>query len=102
MSRIVFLNPWDRIIGPNRYLAEMLRHRPTLAGRSLVAFAEVNDAAEELEGFGCRTAVWPEIGLVRAGLSASNLLALGRDHSLGLLRLRHRLRFESAMSLVDI
>jgi len=99
---IVFLNPWERLIGPNRYLVEMLRRRPELAARSLVAFdadadadadSDGNDgAAGEYRELGCRTAVWPEIALLHPSLAPRRLLALASTHTLGLLRLRRRLR----------
>jgi len=86
IPRVIFLNPWDRLIGPNRYLVEMMRQSPELASRSTVVFPEVNDALGEYERLGCGVAVWPEIRLIHARLTGSNILHLLRNHSRGLAR----------------
>ena len=92
LPKVVFINPWDRLIGPNRYLAEMLRNVPELAARSTVVFQKANDALEEYENMGCRVAVWPEVRLIHPRLTLSNVLYLARNHSLGLAKVVRRLR----------
>ena len=90
--RVVFLNPWDRWIGPNRYLVEMLRHCPDLAARATVVFHEESDALPEYRALGCRVAVWPEIGLIHPHLNWRNFGHLLATHTLGLGRVVSRLR----------
>jgi glycosyltransferase involved in cell wall biosynthesis len=92
LPKVLFINPWDRLIGPNRYLAEMLRSVPELAARSTVVFHEANDALEEYRDMGCRVAVWPEVKLIHPRLSVLNLLHLMRIHTLGLAKVMRRLR----------
>ncbi len=92
LPKVLFINPWDRLIGPNRYLAEMLHHGPELATRSTVIFHEANDALEEYRSMGCRVAVWPEVRLIHPRLSVLNLLDLIRTHSLGLAKVVQRIR----------
>jgi glycosyltransferase involved in cell wall biosynthesis len=92
LPKVLFINPWDRLIGPNRYLAEMLRHMPELAVRSTVVFHETNDALEEYRSMGCRVAVWPEVKLIHPHFTASNLICFIRTHSVGLAKVVQRLR----------
>jgi glycosyltransferase involved in cell wall biosynthesis len=89
---VLFINPWDRLIGPNRYLAEMLRSAPELATRSTVVFHESSDAMEEYRSMGCRVAVWPEVKLLHPHVTASNLGHFIRTHSLGLAKVVQGLR----------
>ncbi len=92
MCRALFINPWDRLIGPNRYLVEILRHAPELARGATVVFHEENDARGEYEALGCRVEVWPETRPVRAFVSHANILRLGHDHTVGLARMVRRLK----------
>jgi glycosyltransferase involved in cell wall biosynthesis len=92
LPKVLFINPWDRLIGPNRYLAEMLRNVPELAARSTVVFHEANDALEEYRSMGCQVAVWPEVKLIHPRLTGSNLAYLIRTHSLGLAKVVRNLR----------
>jgi glycosyltransferase involved in cell wall biosynthesis len=92
IPKVLFINPWDRLIGPNRYLAEMLRQSPELATRSTVIFHEANDALEEYRNMGCQVAVWPEVRLLHPCLTVANLVHLIRTHSLGLAKVIQRLR----------
>jgi glycosyltransferase involved in cell wall biosynthesis len=92
VPKVLFINPWDRLIGPNRYLAEMLRSAPELATRSTVVFHEANDAMEEYRSMGCRVAVWPEVKLLHPHVTASNLAHFIRTHSLGLAKVVQGLR----------
>jgi glycosyltransferase involved in cell wall biosynthesis len=89
---VVFLNPWDRLIGPNRYLVEMLRSESVLASRSLVALPQDEDAAREYRRLGCEAVMWPECSLVHPRVSASNLYRFTKLHSFGLARITSRLR----------
>lgn len=94
-DRILFLNPWDRLIGPNRYLAEALRNVPDLASRSTVVFHEINNAIQEYRDLGCQVSVWPEIKLIHPRVTLSNLEMLLLNHTRGLahiLRRMHALR----------
>ena len=92
IPKVLFINPWDRLIGPNRYLAEMLRSTPELATRSTVVFHEANDALEEYRSMGCQVAVWPEVKLIHPHFTVSNLARLIPTHSLGLARVVQGLR----------
>ncbi|MEI9478040.1 MAG: glycosyltransferase family 4 protein, partial [Deltaproteobacteria bacterium] len=92
LPKVLFINPWDRLIGPNRYLAEMLRNTPELAARSTVVFHEASDAVEEYRNMGCRVAVWPEVKLLHPHVTASNLAHFIRTHSLGLAKVVQGLR----------
>lgn len=96
---LVFLNPWDRIIGPNRYLVEMMRCQPILAADSLVVCDRLHEGAEEFQALGCRTAVWPEIALVRPRFD--HLGGLVSHHTVGLVRLLGRLRRQRPQVLVS-
>ncbi len=88
----VFLNPWDRLIGPNRYLIELLRHAPELARRSLVALPMNTDAGDEYSELGCKVVTWPEMALVHPRITARHLAHLLSAHTFGLARIRRRLR----------
>jgi glycosyltransferase involved in cell wall biosynthesis len=88
---VLFLNPWERRIGPNRYLVEMLRNAPGLARKATVVLHEPSDSQEEYQHLGCRVVVWEEIAQIRAGISWGNLYTLGKRHSLGLGRVIRRL-----------
>lgn len=90
--RVLFLNPWDRLIGPNRYLVEMLRHVPEMAQKSTVVFHQANDALEEYRELGCEVLIWPEIGLVHPHATIRNALKLFQTHSVGLSRVVRRMR----------
>jgi glycosyltransferase involved in cell wall biosynthesis len=89
---VLFLNPWERRIGPNRYLVEMLRNAPGVARKATVVFHKPVDSQEEYRRLGCNVAVWEEIAQIRAGISWDNLLSLAKNHSWGLGRVIRRLR----------
>jgi glycosyltransferase involved in cell wall biosynthesis len=89
---VIFLNPWDRLIGPNRYLVEMLRQAPELAARSTVVFAAGDEACREYRDLGCRTEVWPEIGLIHPRLTLGNVVSNLQRHTVGLARVVRRLK----------
>jgi len=82
----MFLNPWERLVGPNRYLAEMLRYAPELAQKATVVLHEPGDSQEEYQYLGCRVMVWEEIAQIRGGVSWDNLRGLAKRHSLSLGR----------------
>ena len=92
IPRVVFLNPWDRLIGPNRYLLEMLRNLPDLARSATVVFDTANDAPEEYQQIECSTQLWPEVSPIHPRLSAGNALRLVKTHTAGLARVVNRLR----------
>ncbi len=89
---VVFFNPWDRLIGPNRYLVEILRHAPELARRSLVALPIGTDARDEYLDLGCAVVTWPEMALVHPRITPRHLTHLLGAHTFGLARVRRRLR----------
>lgn len=86
MPKVVFLNPWDRVIGPNRYLAEMLRHNPGLAENATVILNEENSARQEYEALGAAVEVWPQMAQIRASFSLGNFFLLLKNHTLGLIK----------------
>lgn len=93
MPRVLFINPWDRLIGPNRYLVEILRHAPELARGATVVFHEENDARGEYEALGCKVEVWLETAPLRARPTAANAWETIRRHTTGLGRMIRRLQF---------
>ncbi len=82
--RTLFVNPWERFIGPNRYLAEMLGCLPELARQATVVFDRETAAASEYRGLGCRTLVTPIAAQVRASFSPSNVTGNLVRHLTGL------------------
>lgn len=88
----VFFNPWERVIGPNIYLREILANLPEISTRSLVVFPEKTDAGDDYVQTGCRTEVWPEMQLVHPRPSLKNLTRLALSHSLGLVCVMRRLK----------
>jgi glycosyltransferase involved in cell wall biosynthesis len=90
--KVLFLNPWDRFIGPNRYLVEMLRQLPELAANSLIVFHVTNNALKEYEALGCRVAVWSEVAPIRAQLTLRNLVMTAYRQSIGLMKVIRRIR----------
>lgn len=92
MSGVLFINPWDRLIGPNRYLVEILKHASELARGATVVFHEENDARGEYEALGCRVEVWPETAPLRAKPTAVDAWGLVRRQVAGLGRMAGRLR----------
>ena len=88
---VLFLNPWERRVGPNRYLVEMLRNAPELARKATVIFHEPTDSLEEYQRLGCKVAVWEDTALIRAGKNWRNLSSLFKRHSLGLGRVLRRI-----------
>jgi len=92
IPRVVFLNPWDRFIGPNRYLLEILRHNSDLAVDAVVVFAEANGALEDYRRLGCHIEVWPEIGLIHPRLTVQSAKECLLTHSAGLFKIVRRLR----------
>jgi glycosyltransferase involved in cell wall biosynthesis len=99
---IVLLNPWDRFMGPNRYLFEILRHAPDLRSQSLVVFPADGETAEEYRRLGCRTEIWTEASLLRTAPSPTNVLGLIRSHTIGLIALlRHLKRVSPAVVITN-
>lgn len=90
--RVLWVNPWDKRIGPNRYLADMLAVDTELARRTIVAGAADDAAAEEYRALGCTVETWPEARLVRTARSAENAAQLLRTHTRGVWRARTRMR----------
>ncbi len=90
IPKILFLNPWDRLIGPNRYLVEILRQAPELSARATVVFHQDNNALSEYRDLGCRVAVWPEIHLIHPRPDIANAARTLRNHTLGLAKVVRR------------
>ena len=90
--KVAFLNPWDRRIGPNRYLAELLRAAPEVAAAALVALPPGSDAGEEYRELGCRVEHWPEVGLVHPRAAPADLVRFAGRHTVGLVRVASRLQ----------
>jgi glycosyltransferase involved in cell wall biosynthesis len=86
VPKVLFLNPWDRFIGPNRYLFEMLHHAPELAEQAVVVFHKENGAIEEYKSIGCKVMVQPEVEQVRVQFRMGNLFRLVKHHTIGLKR----------------
>ena len=92
MPRMVFLNPWDHLIGPNRYLLEMLRQSPELASQAVVVFHESNNALEEYRDLGCAVHIWPEIALIHPVFTLRNMTQMFWRHTAGVVKLTRSLR----------
>lgn len=92
MPRLVCLNPWDKRIGPNRYLIELLRASPALAQNTTIVLPKAGEAADEYREIGCNVEIWREAQLIHIGLSLTNLWQIGRVHTLGVWRAHQRLR----------
>lgn len=90
--RVVFISPWDKRIGPNRYLAELLRQSPSLAYDSIVVLPEEGEAANEYRAMGCRVEVWQDARLVHVKLNLPTIVNLLRVHSLGVFHAWRRFR----------
>lgn len=98
---LVILNPWDRVIGPNRYLYELLHLLPALAASSVVVFPHTSEAIRDYALLGCRVEVWPETTLIHPKLELKNILAFGRNHTLGLTEFVSRLNRLSPSLIVS-
>lgn len=83
--RLLILNPWSKVIGPNKYLYQLLHSLPGLAANSTVIFPHGSDAARDYALLGCRVEVWPETDLIHPKLELENILTFGHNHTLGLI-----------------
>jgi glycosyltransferase involved in cell wall biosynthesis len=93
LPRVVFLNPWERVIGPNRYLLELLRHStPEVLSNTTVVFNCQTDALDEYRQLGIRVEVWPELQPVFLNVSFRNVIRLFRLHTSGFVRFVYHLR----------
>lgn len=90
--KVAFLNPWDRLIGPNRYLVELLRATPEVAAGALVVLPPGSDAGDEYRQLGCRVESWPEAAMVHPRAAPRDLLRLAGRHTGGLARVAARLQ----------
>ncbi len=90
--RVLFINPWDQRIGPNRYLAEMLAADRALAEHSILARARDDAAAAEYRALSCAVEIWQEVALVHLQPNQKNLQRVLRTHTRGVQWARARLR----------
>lgn len=90
--RVLFINPWDKRIGPNRYLADMLQVDSALAENSIVALAQNDAAAEEYRALGCAVEIWEQVALVHLTRSRANMQRVLRTHTRGVQFARSRMR----------
>lgn len=90
--RVVFINPWDKRIGPNRYLADLLRQSPALAHNSIVILPNADEAADEYRAMGCQVEVWQDARLVHVKLNIPSTVKLLRIHTLGVFHAWRRFR----------
>ncbi len=90
--RILFINPWDKRIGPNRYLADMLAVDSELAHNAIVVLPQEDQAAEEYRALGCTVEIWEWTQLVRLARTRSNLARVLRTHTRGVQFARSRMR----------
>ncbi len=84
--RLLILNPWSKVIGPNKYLYQLLHSLPDLAAKSTIVFPHSSDAARDYELLGCRVEFWPATDLIHPKLELENILTFGRNHTLGLMK----------------
>lgn len=89
--RVLFINPWDKRIGPNRYLADMLAVDAALAQNSIVALPQHDAAAEEYRALGCAVEIWQELALVHLTRSRENAARVLRTHTRGVQFARSRM-----------
>ena len=74
--KILFLNPWDMFIGPNRYLVEMLRHAMGQITAETLQKARANEVAGQARHFLLELS--SELGLDVSGISESLELKIVR------------------------
>lgn len=96
MPRLVCINPWDKRIGPNRYLVELVRASPALARHTTIVLPEEGEAADEYRAIGCTVEIWREAQLVHMNAKPSNVWRLMRTHTLGVWHAIQRLRARRA------
>ena len=89
---IVIFNPWDRLIGPNRYLAEIFALLPEIAKQTVIITDELRDSLSEYEEMGCRVEVWPETKLLNTEFSLANILRLLWWHAKNVIGIARRLK----------
>lgn len=90
--RVLWINPWDKRIGPNRYLAEMLAADRALAGNAIVVLAQEDAAAEEYRALGATVEVWDAVGLVHLQRTRANLERVLKTHTRGVQFARGRMQ----------
>lgn len=87
IPRVLFLNPWEKLIGPNQYLVKMLQHAPEVAQKATVVLHEPGEAFEEYRQISYKALVWEDISQIRARLCIKNLASVVNRHSFGLRRI---------------
>lgn len=90
--RVLWLNPWDKRIGPNRYLADMLAADRALAENAIIVLPCDDAAAAEYRALGCTVEIWDWATLVHLERSRANLARVLRTHTRGVQFARARLR----------
>lgn len=89
--RALWINPWDKRIGPNRYLAEMMSADRALAENTIVALKQDDAAAEEYRALGCTVEIWEFVELVHLQRTPANLQRVLRTHTRGVQFARARM-----------
>lgn len=92
LPQVIWINPWDKRIGPNRYLADMLAADRALAECSVVALARDDAAAEEYRALGCAVEIWDEVALVHLSRTRQNIGRVLETHTRGVRFARARMR----------
>lgn len=92
VPRVLFINPWDKRIGPNRYLAEMLAADAALAQKAIVVVPRDDEAAEEYRGLGCTVEIWEWAQLVHLARTRANAGRVLRTHTRGVQFAKSRMR----------
>lgn len=90
--RVLWINPWDKRIGPNRYLAEILAADRALAARAVVALGQEDAAAVEYRELGCAVEVWQDARLVHLTRTRENAARVLQTHTRGIQSARARMR----------
>jgi glycosyltransferase involved in cell wall biosynthesis len=90
--RVLFINPWDKRIGPNRYLIDLLRQDAELAQNSVVVLPEEGEAAIEYRSIGCQVEIWRDAQLVHLKPTLRNLVIITKRHTVGVIHAMSRIR----------
>lgn len=90
--KIIFLNPWDKLVGPNQYLVETLKNSKKLADQSLIIFDKKNMTMKDYKKINCKVEIWPEIKLLHPLLRLDNIVQVLSTHTIGLIKTIKRIK----------